>query len=202
MECRLLSFDLTPPSETRRLIRQDGVTLVELVVVIAIVGVLVSIASLGLNVWHKSRLGAATAELLADMQTVRMNALTESSNLATRGFGLRFMTDDSYKIFEFVDSGATDFNYEGVSEEVGGYEKTLGAGLTVTLGASGDPTGTTKAVLYDKRGLGRSFNWSTVSGNTYVLRHPNVDRARCITFSAVRIREGVWNDSTSTCTLQ
>lgn len=200
MECRLLCIDIKSGSGARVLRNQKGVTLVELLIVITIAGVLAAIASLGLDGWHRSRLVAATGGLLADLQTTRMSAMTESSDLASRGYGLRFLTDGSYKVFEFVDKGTTpyvDFNYEDTTEETGGYEKVLGSGLSIKLGASGDPTGTSNAILYDKRGMSRTNNWSSVSNRTYVVRHSSLDRARCVAISQVRIREGVWNAAAS-----
>ncbi|MDT8421528.1 MAG: prepilin-type N-terminal cleavage/methylation domain-containing protein [Desulfuromonadales bacterium] len=193
MLCR--DFKICPGMH--RVTRQDGVTLLELIVVVAVFGVLASIAFLGLDGWHRSRLVAATGTLLADLQTTRMNAMTESSDDDSRGFGLRFLDNQSYKVFEFVDNGVTDFTYEGAAEEVGGYDTEVGNGITITLEESGNPAGVTNALLYDKRGMSRTPNWSSVAGRSYVLRHSSLNQARCIAISQVRIREGIWNSSAS-----
>ena len=195
MQC----LDLKTCPGGQRVAGQNGVTLLELLVIVAIFGVLASIAFLGLDGWHRSRLGAATGALLADLQTARMNAMTESSDPDGRGFGLRFLDNQSYKVFEFVDNGVTDFTYEGAAEEAGGYENRVGNGISITLGAAGSPAGVSNTLLYDKRGMGRTSNWSSVIPRTYVVRHSSLARARCITVSQVRIREGIWNGS---CTVK
>lgn len=184
-----------------RLSNQRGVTLVELLIVVAIVAVMFSIASVGFDGWKKRRLMTATTDLLADLQFVRMSALTESSDDPdARGFGLRFLGNNQYKIFEFIDDETTDFTYEGETEESDRYEKNLSGGITVESGTATPLIklngGVDEAVLlYDKKGMRRSFNWSSVAGRTYVLRHPGVNKARCVTVAQVRIREGVWNGS-------
>lgn len=184
-----------------RLNEQNGVTLLELLVVLAIVAVMVSIGSVGLDGWKKRRLMTATSDLLADLQFVRMSALTESSDDPdARGFGLRFLANNQYKVFEFIDSGTTDFTYQGDAEESDRYEKNLSGGITVESGTATPlidlNSGVDEAVLlYDKKGMRRSYNWSSVAGRTYVLRHPGVDTVRCVTVAQVRIREGVWDGS-------
>jgi len=191
-----LRLELEKFSRKRMMTKQDGVTLLELIVVLAIFGIVASLATLGLDGWHRSRLVSATGGLLSDLQTVRMSAMTESSALNGRGFGLRFIDNNSYKVFEFVDKGTTpyvDFNYEDTTEEVGGYENELGNGISI------DPDPTGQIILYDKRGMSRTTNWSSVANKTYVVRHSSLAQGRCVTISQVRIREGVWNATTSNC---
>ncbi len=180
--------------------RLDGFTLIELMIVVALVGIIMSFAVLGFDILQRQSLASATTGFLADLQTVRMNALTKSSAPDSRGFGLRFLTNDSYRIFEFVDNGANNFIYETDDTEKVDYEKTLSSGITVTLQAAGTPVGLDNALLYDKRGMVRSNTWSSVTNRTYVLRHPKVAGAKCVTVSMVRIRGGNWNGTD--CDLQ
>lgn len=179
---------------------QRGFTLIEVLTVVAIIGILISIASVGWDILRRQNLSSATTELLADLQAVRLNAMTQSTGSNSRGFGLRFLTNGSYKVFEFVDNGTTAFTYQGTSEESGGYSNVLPDNITVSIGASGSPINLNSGVdeevlLYDKRGITRTYNWSSFGSRTYVLHHSNLAQAKCIAISTVRIREGRWDGS-------
>lgn len=200
-------FELNQKKQSRVRTRsaQAGFSIVELLVVIVLLAVLATIGTMSLDGWHKSRLASASAELLADLQTVRMNALTTSSPppAQSRGFGLRFLSNTSYTVFEFIGDG--DVLYEGLTEENNGRQKIVPNGITIESGTSGTPLinlngGIDESVLiYDKRGIGRKYNWSSVSARTFVVRHAKLDQARCVSVSSVRIREGMWDDATSEC---
>ncbi|PLX85712.1 MAG: hypothetical protein C0617_03255 [Desulfuromonas sp.] len=180
---------------------QKGFTLMELLIGIAVAGILASIAYLGSGFLDKYRLTAASRELLADLQWVRQNAVTRSTpddpsdpDHANHGFGIRFDSASQYTLFEFNDdqTGAKEFfKYEGAAEESGPRVKDLPQGATVTKGAAANPTG--EVLLYGRNGMARDRNWSTTDA-TFVLRLHEVSPPRCVVISAVRIREGVWID--------
>lgn len=177
---------------------QRGFTLIELLLVVTIIGILVTISNLGWGILMSQRLSSTAAELLVDLQAVRLNALTQSSETTSRGYGLRFETAGSYKVFEFIDSGATDFKYEGVGEEKRTFDKELPDSISVTIGAAASPINMVsgvdqKVLIYDKRGMVRDHTWSAAANRTYVLKHSRVAQARCVVISRVRIREGLWN---------
>lgn len=168
-----------------------GFTLVELVVVVGILIVLLTIASLSQDFVQKHRLTAASRELLGDLQKLRHDALTRSLAADSRGFGLRFASNTSYVIFEFNDADK-DFVYDGIGEEASQDTRNLPSSITVTIGASGNPAGNT--LIYDKRGMPRNTaNWTLAANRTYVLRHPQVSQARCVSLTPAMIREGYWD---------
>jgi prepilin-type N-terminal cleavage/methylation domain-containing protein len=199
----------------RRFSDSSGVTVIELLVAVSIVGIMSVMAVAGVGFIQAQRLNDASRQLLGDFQRIRQKAMTQSNpsvaggtTKLNRGFGIRFVSNTSYVTFEFIDSGATPFTYE-VAEE---YEETgkfvagariaptpnaaFPASITVTNGAAGNPTG--NVVLYDKRGMIRSSDWTIPAQSlTYVLRLPSGSTApKCILVDPIRIREGTWNGAT------
>lgn len=183
----------------RPLKNQNGFSLIEVLTVIAVVGVLVSMVSIGPGILQRRDLQTSSTKLYADLQAIRISALTKNSDPDSLGFGLRFIDGNSYQVSEFIDSGLNDYSYEADDGEVLDFENTLSSGVTVTIGAAGTPVGQDKALLYDKRGMARSSNWAAVTDRTYVLSHLSLSTKKCVTVSIVRIREGSW-DGTD-CTL-
>ena len=90
-----------------RLEGMRGITLVELIVVIAIMAVLMGFASAGVNMIRGARVTGVTQQLLADIQTARIQAMTHD----TRGFGIRFPSATSYVVFKFDDCN-DDISYD------------------------------------------------------------------------------------------
>lgn len=171
-----------------------GFSLVELLTTIAIVAILTSIAMMGQGIIKKNRLKAASKGLYADLKKVRQDAMTKSIAAHSRGFGVRFNSNSSYTIFEFNDTN-DNFTDDGTGEESNQSFTNLPEGCSVTLGATGDPTGTSKVLLYDKRGLARPYNWSSLGGRTYVVTFQGVSDKRCVVLDDIRIREGTWDGS-------
>jgi prepilin-type N-terminal cleavage/methylation domain-containing protein len=69
-----------------RLKRMRGITLVELIVAVAIIAVLIGFASAGVEMIRGARVTGVTQQLLADIQTARMQAITHD----VQGYGIPF----------------------------------------------------------------------------------------------------------------
>jgi prepilin-type N-terminal cleavage/methylation domain-containing protein len=171
---------------------ERGFSLIEILVVLAIIGVLLAIAGLGSDAVERQRVAGATRELLADLQRVRQDAITRSSGATSRGAGIRFASATSYSTFEFADVDV-DYVYDGTAEELAGSVRTkaLSGGLLLTLG---DPTKT--VIIFDKQGMARETDWAFVpgAGLQFVVQSSRLPAlAKCIVLHQGRIREGVLN---------
>lgn len=176
---------------------ESGITMVELMIVLSILGVLLAIAGLGSDAVERQRVAGATRELLADLQRVRQDAITRATNapnVRSRGAGIRFASATSYVTFEFNDAD-NDYQYDpapAVEELAGSVRtKTLSGSLLLTLGGA-NPTGT--VIIFDKQGMARETNWAFVpgAGLRFVVQSSRLPAlAKCIVLNQARIREGV-----------
>jgi prepilin-type N-terminal cleavage/methylation domain-containing protein len=184
---------------------KKGFSLIELLTVVAIMGIIVSVAPLGSEFIYSHRLHAASRELYSDLLAMRFAAMTQGSSSNSHGFGIRFLSESKYTVFEFVEpavpvSPDCSFHWDALAEEVESYQKELPTGVTVSVGAAQTtPVGNANLLLYDKHGMARTWNWSSVAGFTYRLHHPKVGHDRCVVISAARIREGGWDAATNNC---
>lgn len=173
------------------MINNRGLSLIEVIVAVAVVGIVSTTAFLGNDFLTKHQIRSASREFYARLQALRQAAMTKGTANTSIGHGLRFTSNSSYTIFEFLDVD-NDYAYDGVAEEAGSSASDLPAGMTVKIKPAVDPT--TRPLFYDKRGLSRDENWSAVSGRTYIFAHPKADTPTCVTVSTVRIREGLWDE--------
>jgi prepilin-type N-terminal cleavage/methylation domain-containing protein len=90
---------------SRQLSGEMGFTLVEILVAIAIFGILVTLSYSGMEYVRKHRLQSASRELLSDLQRIRQDAITRSTQNKSGGtvnggwFGIRFDSNASYQLF-------------------------------------------------------------------------------------------------------
>lgn len=169
---------------------QGGFSLMEVLIVIAIVGFLGSMVSLGGDFVVKQQIRNTSREFLAELQKVRQDALTKRSGATDLGFGLRFASNAGYILFEFEDIDG-EFDYDDAGEESGGVSTGLPFNMSVTIGADGDPAGS--VLIYDHRGVPRNPDWSVMSGRTFVFHHPNLNTPRCVEVATAWIKEGTWD---------
>ena len=169
-----------------------GVTIVELMVVIAIMAVIMGLASMGADMIQGARLSGVTQQLLADIQFSRARAMTHDAH----GCGIRFQSATSYVVFRFNDcneSNSYDINTCAghTREEIDTTVKQIPASVVLK---KTNPSGNfnNDILIYDPSGISRSATWAL--GNMTILIKNNADDngMQCISISTTRVREGVW----------
>lgn len=168
-----------------------GITLVELMAVIAILAVITCLASMGADMMRSARLTGVTQKLLADIQRSRLRAMTHDAH----GFGIRFQSATSYVVFRFNDcndSKSHDTNAcAGSREEIDATVKLIPT--TVVLKKTNPSTNVNNDILiYDPSGVSRTATWA-LGNMTILVKNGNDETGmQCITISTTRVREGVW----------
>ena len=100
---------------------QHGVTLAEVIVVLAILGIMLGISTMGVEFYQAHQVRSASRQLLGAIERVRQDALTKRTTVpppgvvVSRGFGLR-LTANGYVTFEFNDLD-NDGSYDDGAEE-------------------------------------------------------------------------------------
>ncbi len=178
---------------------EHGVTLTEVLIVIAIIAIMSTIASLGYDIVRKQRLSSATRELVADIQQTRVDALTSSPTGTTgQGFGMRFVPPTSYIVFTFDDADSS-FTYDGAgsNDEKNPQTHTISSQLSIQI----INNSAYDVLMYDRTGAphlykhtGELFDGTTdlIIGITDL----SSGIAQCISVKTNSIREGVLSGTT------
>ncbi len=174
-----------------RLEGMRGITLVELIVVIAIMAVLMGFASAGVEMIRGARVTGVTQRLLADIQIARIQAMTHDAH----GYGIRFPSSTSYVVFRFDDcNDSNSYNVntcDGSREEADATVKNLP--LSVALKKTNPTSNFNNDILiFDPCGVSRNANWAFGNMTIIVKNDTDQDGMKCISISATRVREGVW----------
>lgn len=176
---------------------EKGMTLAELLVVLAVIAILAGLAFVGPEFIRSERITGHSRELLADLLRARLDAMVRSAAANSMGFGIRFVDNSSYTIFEFDDcseNSAYDVNgCAGDREEANTTSKTLSTSYELLVNGA---TPNNNILIFDKLGIPRDNSWALWNG-TLRIKHQTDSTllGRCISISLTRIREGVWNGS-------
>jgi prepilin-type N-terminal cleavage/methylation domain-containing protein len=183
-----------------------GFSLIEVVMTLVISGIMMLVATEGVEFYQASQVRSASMQLYSAIEMTRQNALTKQTQspipcggaappcIVSRGFGLRLVPGppSGYLIFEFNDKD-DDNNFDGTSEELAPVNGPAFPGsVQVIQNAVG-------VLRYDERGLARSES-GAFGARTYTISHTNlrVGIRRCVVVSAMRVREGAM-DATNNC---
>jgi prepilin-type N-terminal cleavage/methylation domain-containing protein len=193
----------------RVLLKKDsGFTLIELMVIIAIIAILAVMATLSMDMIKRYAVSSATRQLLADVQNVRVNAMTVGPNTSIpqmRGGGIRFVNSRSYVTFKFNDC-SQDFTYQiggcggSTREEAEAETRNVRSSLEILLSTGGSPVTPANAVsdilIFDRMGILRlGTDWSPAGTTVVIMRHTGIGYARCVTIGTSSVSEGAWNGS-------
>lgn len=157
--------------------RKSGFSLVELVVVMAIIGILLSIGTINFNQWlKKSRIEAQVRQMVTDFSELRVKAFTTKQRHSITVNRL------SYVLKSYSSEGENRFN--GTIIPSGTHEVLFP--LKTSTGADYD------GVLYEMDSRGMLLN----IGGTIFLDYQNVSPAiDCLTMHFIRINPGKKNGS-------
>jgi type IV fimbrial biogenesis protein FimT len=153
-----------------------GFSLIELVIVIAIMGIVMTIATLNFNSWQvKNRVEGQTREILADLNEARTNSFTQKKQ-----YGIVFQPN-SYVINSYSSASAAASPLTAGSMIT---SKTLKYGLT-KAGASIVDT----PVVFETSGI--TFDWFTIFVNQGTTNQTAA--VNCIVISTARVNMGKIN---------
>lgn len=172
-----------------------GVSMLELMIVICIAGGLSGFAYFGNDMIQREKVSSISRELLADIQTTRMNAITREG----KGFGIRFESSSTYVLFKFNDCN-NDYNYDsntcegGSAEESNVIRKTIASPVMLNKSMQSREIDD-DIIIFDKLGHPRQKNWG-MGMMTILVKHGSDPRfVKCISISMNRVREALWNGS-------
>ena len=176
MNCRVFNNKGTPEAGAPILTSFSGFSLIELIILIAVMGIMMSIATINFQSWQvKNRVEGQTREILADLNDARTNAFTQKKQ-----FGIVFQPNN-YVIK----------SYSSASEAAA----PLTAGTTVTT--KNMKYGLTKAgasivdtpVVFETTGI--TFDWYTIFVNQSSANQSAA--VNCIVISTARVNMGKIN---------
>lgn len=189
---------------------EKGMTLPEVIVVAAIIGILAGLTAVSMDLIRKERLSSATSQLLADTQKARLDGMLSSSPTSTtiRGAGIRFESSSSYTIFTFNDCNA-NYNYDATGcsgnapEEMNAVSRALSSSISLSVWIGPPPlpsvvvpvVPSNNVVIFDRSGYPRQNTWDCAEV-VVVLQNPALSDMKCVHVGTNAIREGVWNGTT------
>lgn len=169
-----------------------GITIVELMVVICIIGILSGFTAVSNELIRKAYVTSITKELYADVQWARMNAITQGG----LGYGIRFESPTSYVLFQFNDCD-NDHDYDanacnGSREETIISRKKMPSSVVIKK-SSQTANFNNDIVIFDQFGFPRRANWGLGMLTILVRNEPDSGSIKCVSISLNRVKESSWN---------
>jgi len=159
--------------------RNKGFSLLELMVIIAIIAVLMAIAMPQLSKYYKQY---KVEDEINTLYGQLMNQRFKSMNSGVP-HGVRFDSQNQYTLFEFNDANY-NLKFDGTSEEKN--PSTISVSYPLT-GVSSIPV-----VIFNREGMAKTATWGL---SNLTIRIDFSARYNCIVISSSRIKLGVWDGS-------
>jgi prepilin-type N-terminal cleavage/methylation domain-containing protein len=172
-----------------------GLTLLELLLVIAIMAVIVGFVPLSADMIRRERVASAARVLYADIQKARLDAMTQGG----MGFGIRLESPNSYVIFKFIDCNG-DSTYDVNACSANGREETAVIRRilhpSLELHKTNPSTHVNNDVrIFDRFGTPRQANWGLGMITILIDNVAESEFVKCVSVSTHRMRESMWNGS-------
>ncbi len=183
-----------------------GFTLIEMLITIAILAIVLAIAAMSSSYVKRERVTSKGRELVAELQRLRSDAITQGTTINIHGTGMRF-TLSQYVRFTFNDQSIPpnppNYQYDNAAEELNPETRDLAPAqvVRILIGATlFAPAFPNNVIIFDHFGFPRQPDWTIINDMAVVLQDPSMtDYTRCVRIQTGRIREGIWNAGTSTC---
>lgn len=179
-------------SRKRYKLHHAGFTLIELIITIAVMGIMTGIATISFSTWQKkSKFESQVREMYSDLVDARTKAFTQK-----KVHGIVFQPN-SYVMKSY--SSEVEYKYPAdAASSTSGVQimsKSLKYGITKTNTATAF-TADNSAILFDTTGFTSTTPSSSTFGFTIVVNPIDVSsHLNCLVISVARVNMGKWNGS-------
>ena len=145
------------------IMKNDGITLVELMIVVAIIGIIMGIASLSMTEMSRTaKLNETRDMLLADIEEAKLKSISGVPN------GIIIASATSYQVVRLTDADG-DFKRDATEVYATLSTVTMPSGMTITAPAVGTE------VWFDRKGIPKTSTWQ-FSNPSFTLSKDGVTR--------------------------